>query len=61
MRIDFIRTSDNSNMHLKSESKDKILIAKIFVDDIIFGGHELMCRSFSDKMRKEFEMLSLER
>lgn len=55
-RIGFVRTSDNNNLYLKSEVQDKVLIAEIFVDGIIFGGNELMCQSFADKMRKEFEM-----
>ena len=33
-----------------------ILLVEIFVDDIIFGGHEMLFKSFSKEMRKEFEM-----
>lgn len=35
---------------------DKLLIAEIFVNDIIFGGHDNLCKYFVDEMRKEFEM-----
>ena len=34
----------------------KILIAEMFLDDIIFGAHEMLCKSFAKEMRKEFEM-----
>ena len=37
VQIGFERTNDNINMYIKSEDKD-ILMSKIFVDDIIFGG-----------------------
>lgn len=33
-----------------------MLIAKVFVDDIIFGGNYDMCMDFADIMKKEFEM-----
>ena len=56
MRIGFITSSENNNLYLKSESKDKVLLAEIFVDNIIFGGNEMMCRSFANEMRKKFEM-----
>ena len=42
-------------MDLKSDYEDKILISKIFVDDIIFGGLGLLCKTFVDEIRKEFE------
>ena len=47
--IGFVRTSENSNLYLKEDSYDNILIAKIFVDDIIFGGNDMLCKSFSIK------------
>ena len=55
MRISFVRNSNNKNLNLKSDNEDKILISKIFVDDIIFGGLELLCKTFFDEIRKEFE------
>ena len=37
--------------------KDKgILISKIFVDDIIFGGQDALCKDFANQMKQEFEM-----
>ena len=56
VRIGFARTNDNDNLYLKSESKNKIWLAEIFVDHIIFGGQDLMCKSFANEMKKEFEM-----
>lgn len=49
--IEFVRTSDNNNLYLKGEIDDKI-----FIDDIIFGGRDNLCKSFANEMRKEFEM-----
>ena len=37
VKIGFKRTNNNINLYPKSESKNKILLAKFFVDDIIFG------------------------
>ena len=42
VKIGFARTNDNNNLYLKSESESKILLAEIFVDDIIFRGHNLL-------------------
>lgn len=41
MKIGFPRTSDNSNIYLKSKG-DEILVSEVFVDDIIFGGNDDM-------------------
>ena len=43
-------------MYIKSEEGKEILISEIFVDDIIFGGKEVLSKDFSDKMKHEFEM-----
>ena len=43
-------------MYIKSKEGKDILIFEIFVDDIIFGGKELLSKYFSDKMKHEFEM-----
>ena len=32
------------------------MISEIFVDDIIFGGKEVLSKDFADKMKHEFEM-----
>ena len=38
--------------------KDKgVLISKIFVDDIIFGGQDALCKDFANQMKQDFEML----
>lgn len=42
IKIEFVRKSENSNMNLISEAKEKVLIGEIFVDDIIFGGNDLL-------------------
>ena len=56
VKIEFERTDDNSNPYIKKEKRKDILISKIFVDDIIFGGKDVLCKDFSDQMKHEFEM-----
>ena len=56
VQIGFEITDDNSNTYIKLEEGKDILISKIFVDNIIFGGKELLSKYFSDKMKHEFEM-----
>ena len=56
VQIGFERTNDNNNMYIKSEEGKDILISKIFVDDIIFVGKEVLSKDFADKMKHEFEM-----
>ena len=43
-------------MYIKSKEGKDILISKIFVDDIIFGGKEVLSKDFANKMKHEFEM-----
>ena len=43
-------------MYIKSEEGKDILISKILVDDIIFGGKDALNKDFADKMKHEFEM-----
>ena len=40
---------------MSKEGKD-ILILEIFVDDIIFGGKDALCKDFADQMKHDFEM-----
>ena len=48
VQIGFERTDDN-NMYIKSEEGKDILISKIFVDDIIFGGKEVLSKDLLTK------------
>ena len=43
-------------MYIQSEEGKDILISEIFVDDIIFGGKEVLSKDFADKIKHEFEM-----
>ena len=43
-------------MYIKLEEGKDIIISEIFVDDIIFGGKEVLSKDFADKMKHEFEM-----
>ena len=56
VKIGFERTYDNNNMYIKLEEGKDILMSKIFVDDIIFGGKEVLSKYFADKMKHELEM-----
>ena len=56
MKTSFARINYHKNLYLKSGSENKILLAEIFVDDIIFGGHDIFYREFPNEMKKEFEM-----
>ena len=44
----FERTNDNHNLYIKIEKGKDILISKIFVDDIIFGEKDALCKDFVD-------------
>ena len=56
VKIGFERTDDNNNMYLKIEKDKGILLSKVFVDDIIFGGQDTLCKAFANEMKKEFEI-----
>ena len=56
MKICFDKTNDNNNLYLKTGKNNEVLLSRIFVDDIILGGKEALCKSFVDEMKKEFEM-----
>ena len=43
VQIGFETANNNNNMYIKSEEGKEILISEIFVDDIIFGGKEVLC------------------
>ena len=43
-------------MYIKEGSKEKILLVDIFVDDILFTGHDDLCTPFFEEMSKEFEI-----
>ena len=46
----------NTTLFVKYKNQD-ILVLQIYVDDIIFGSiNELLCKTFSSCMSKEFEM-----
>ena len=55
----YVRGSIDMTMFVKTTSKD-IIIAQIYVDDIVFGStSSTMITEFSDLMKKEFEMSHL--
>ena len=45
-----------SNLYINIEKAKGILLSKIFVDDIIFGGQDALCKDFANQMKLEFEM-----
>ena len=44
----FERTDDNYNLYIKTEKGKGILLSGIFVDDIIFGGQDVLCKDFAN-------------
>ena len=48
--------NDKNNLYLKNGKNNEVLVFEIFVDDIIFGEREYLCKSFANEMKKEFEM-----
>ena len=56
VKIGFEKIVDNNNLYIKEEKGKDVLISEIFVDDIIFGGKDALCKDFSDQMINEFEM-----
>ena len=56
VRIGFERIEDNRNPYLKNKKGKGILLSGIFVDDIIFGGQDTLCKAFANEIKKEFEM-----
>lgn len=55
-RLVFRKKNDNSSLYIKEGLDSKIVLAKIFVDDTLFIGNDDLCKEFSKKMNKEFEM-----
>ena len=51
VKIGFERTNDSNNMYTKINKDNGILISKIFVDDIIFGGQDDLCKDFANQMK----------
>ena len=56
VKIRFERTNDNNNLYMKTDKDKGILLSKIFVDDIIFGGKDALSKDFANQMKQEFEM-----
>ena len=56
MKIGFERTDDNNNLYIKIEKDKDMLLSKVFVDDIIFGGKDDLWKNFANQMKHEFEM-----
>ena len=52
VKIGFERTDDKSNMYLKIEGGKGTLITKFCVDDIIFVGQDILCKAFTNEMKK---------
>ena len=48
VKMGFERIDDNNNLYIKSEKGKNILILEIFVDDIIVGGKDALCKDFSN-------------
>ena len=55
-KIGFEKTNENNNLYLKIEKGKGILLAKIFMDDIFFGGPTILCKKILQEIMNEFEM-----
>ena len=53
VKIQFERTNENNNLYMKIDKDKGILISKFFVDDIIFGGQDALCKDFANQMKQE--------
>ena len=56
VKIGFERNDDNNNLYIKVEKGKDTLLSKIFVDDIIFGGKDALCKDFANQKKHEFKM-----
>jgi len=55
LKIGFNKGTVDSNLYFKIDHEN-ILIVEVFVDDIIFGRRDSMCKTFVNQMKSEFEM-----
>ena len=46
----------NNNLYIKTKKGKRIWFSEIFVDYIIFGGQDALCKAFANEMKQEFEM-----
>ena len=44
----FEKTNDNNNIYMKIEKGKGFFLSEIFVDDIIFGGQDALCKDFAN-------------
>ena len=56
MKNYFEKNDHNKNIYFKIEGGKGISLAEIRVDYIIFGGTNILCKTFANEMMKEFEM-----
>ena len=61
VKIGFERTNDNKNLYIKIEKGKDILLSEFFVDDIIFGGQDVLCKDFANQMNMNLKFQCLVR
>ena len=52
LRIRFERANDKNNPYLKTKKGKGILLSNFFVDDIIFGCPDALCKTFANEMKQ---------
>ena len=52
IQISFQRKNDNSGLYIKEGPNKKIVLAEIFVDDILFTENDDLCKEFLEEMSK---------
>ena len=55
-KIGFKRINDYSSLYIKDGPNNNILLAEIFMDDIIFTANDDRCKELFEEISKEFEM-----
>lgn len=55
MKLGYTKGNVDNNLYYKV-TNDDILVIEVFVDDIIFGGEDGLCKDFANKMEEEFDM-----
>jgi hypothetical protein len=58
LHTNFIKGNTNNNLYLRTNEKG-IFIIEVFVDDIIFGGNDDLCKKFLEEMKSDFKILMI--
>ena len=54
IQIGFQKTNDNNSLYIKEGPDKKIVLVEIFLNETLFIGNDDLCKTFLEKMNKEF-------